>query len=186
MDIAAAATRLSRLRFDLLGLRGHFLRNDGIRLPLASESFDLVCSMGVLHHVEDAKPLVAELHRVLRAGGKLVVMVYHRGSFRYNVTYRWRRYFGGRVYRGRSRDEQARLNDGAENPYGRVYSREELRELLGAFERHEFRVNKLAPQELALWNPVLMRVVTRVVPRRAVDALARRYGWNLYCVARKR
>jgi ubiquinone/menaquinone biosynthesis C-methylase UbiE len=46
------------------------LEFDGNNLPLPDESFDIVCSMGVLHHVSD----VAEIFRVLKPGGRLIAM----------------------------------------------------------------------------------------------------------------
>jgi hypothetical protein len=76
------------------------------------------------------------------------------------------------------------MNDGVDNPLGRVYTRDELAALLEAFEGQEFHVNKLGPDELGLWRPSLGRL-TRAVPARAVSALAQRAGWNLYCKARK-
>jgi SAM-dependent methyltransferase len=38
----------------------------------AGLDLDLVVSMGVLHHIPEPEPVVAELHRVLRPGGRLV------------------------------------------------------------------------------------------------------------------
>ena len=178
VDITEAAIELTRARFALLGLEGTFARSDGTAIPFEDERFDVVCSMGVLHHIPEPAPVVAELQRVLRPGGKLVVMVYNRDSYRYRVAFRLGR-------RGETLQERVNRNDGAGNPYGTVYSKEELGRLLGAFEDHRFLVNKLSFGELALWSPRGERVLARALPRRAVDRLARRYGWNLYCVARK-
>jgi SAM-dependent methyltransferase len=184
LDVTERAVELARARFELLGLDGRFERNDGTSVPFASGSFDIVCSMGVLHHIPEPEPVVAELARVLKPGGLLVVMVYNRNSFRYHVTFRARERFGPEPFRGRPRDQQVNMNDGADNPLGAVYSKRELLALLSAFERHEFHVNKLGNGELGLWRPRLQRVTNRVPPR-VVSALAQRVGWNLYCKARK-
>jgi SAM-dependent methyltransferase len=178
VDLTQAAIDLCRARFELLGLEGNFVQNDGTTVPFEDGLFDVACSMGVLHHIPDPAPTVAELYRVLKPGGRLIVMLYHRDSFRYRVTYRLRR-------SGETMEERINRNDGPDNPYGRVYTREEARRLLAAFEGHRFYVNKLGLGELALWWPPLERVVARVVPQRAAGKLARRWGWNLYCVARK-
>jgi SAM-dependent methyltransferase len=178
VDVTEAAIELAKARFALLGREGTFVQNDGETIPFEDGVFDVACSMGVLHHIPDPAPVVAELHRVLKPGGRLIVMLYNRDSFRYRVTYRLRG-------RGAARDELVNRNDGADNPYGRVYSQEEARRLLAAFEDHRFLVGKLTTSDLALRFAPLERVLARALPRRALDPLARRYGWNLYCTARK-
>lgn len=47
----------------------------GPRLPFAAGAFDAVLNCGVLEHVEDERHALAELHRVLRPGGRL--FTYH-------------------------------------------------------------------------------------------------------------
>jgi ubiquinone/menaquinone biosynthesis C-methylase UbiE len=42
-------------------------------LPFADESFDLVCSAGVIEYLERCDRAVAEFHRVLRPGGRLIL-----------------------------------------------------------------------------------------------------------------
>ena len=102
VDITQRAIELTNARFEMLGLKGTFVQNDGITIPFETDSFDIVCSMGVLHHIPDPVPVVQELHRVLKPGGKIIVMVYHRNSFRYHVTFRRRKYLGPPSYRGKS------------------------------------------------------------------------------------
>jgi SAM-dependent methyltransferase len=51
------------------------LRGDATSLPLADRSLDLVTALDVLEHLTDDRAAVAELHRVLRPGGHLVVTV---------------------------------------------------------------------------------------------------------------
>lgn len=52
---------------------------DGPRMPFADDSFDLVVVLDLLEHVRDDRGLVAELHRILRPGGRLIVNVPHAG-----------------------------------------------------------------------------------------------------------
>ena len=51
---------------------------EGLDFP--DQSFDAVYSFGVLHHTPDIERSVAEVHRVLRPGGRAYVMLYHRNS----------------------------------------------------------------------------------------------------------
>src|SRR5581483_6716498 len=179
LDVTDRAIELARSRFALIGLDGTFIRNDGATIPFESGTFDVVCSLGVLHHIPDPAPVVAELFRVLKPGGRLVVMLYNRDSWRYRVACRFD------LRPGETVEERVRRNDGRDIPYGRVCSRAEARRLLSAFQDHRFVVAKLNFGDLALWRRPLERALVRLVPRRAVEALGRRIGWNLYCVARK-
>jgi SAM-dependent methyltransferase len=53
------------------------VQGDVTRLPFASASFDLVYSLGVLHHIKDLETAAAELVRVLRPGGHCLVYLYY-------------------------------------------------------------------------------------------------------------
>src|SRR4030095_4555668 len=78
IDLTDAAIELARKRFELFNLSGTFQTDDAERLSFPNESFDLVYSHGVLHHTPDIKAAIAEIHRVLRSGGRAEVMLYHR------------------------------------------------------------------------------------------------------------
>jgi ubiquinone/menaquinone biosynthesis C-methylase UbiE len=86
LDAESTALDLARRRFELDGLEGQFVEASAEDLPVEAESFDLVYSHGVIHHVPDTKQAVAEFHRVLRPGGTALAMIYHRDSLNYFVT----------------------------------------------------------------------------------------------------
>jgi len=61
-----AGVRLAKER----GLPGlHFVQADGMRLPFAAGTFDLVLSHAVIEHVEDAALYLRECRRVMAPGG---------------------------------------------------------------------------------------------------------------------
>lgn len=64
----------------------HLYQGSVLSLPFADDSFDLVFSHGVLHHVPDIKRAQHEIHRVLRPGGELVIMMYARWSVNYVIS----------------------------------------------------------------------------------------------------
>lgn len=86
VDLTEAAVELARQRFELFDLKGKFQTADAENLDFADESFDLVYSHGVLHHTPETEKAIREIHRVLRPGGRAVVMLYHRGSYNYRVN----------------------------------------------------------------------------------------------------
>jgi SAM-dependent methyltransferase len=51
----------------------------GEHLPVAAASFDLILSHEVLEHVADDRQALAEMSRVLRPGGRIVLFVPNRG-----------------------------------------------------------------------------------------------------------
>ena len=86
VDLTDASVELARKRFELFDLPGSFLTADAENLDFADDSFDLVYSHGVLHHTPDTQKAIREIHRVLRPGGRAIVMLYHRNSYNYRVN----------------------------------------------------------------------------------------------------
>jgi len=85
VDLTQTALDATRKHFEVLGLAGTFQKENAEQLSFADESFDLVYSHGVLHHTPKTQAAINEVHRVLKAGGQAIVMLYHRHSFNYHV-----------------------------------------------------------------------------------------------------
>lgn len=85
VDLTEAAVEATREHFRVLGLPGSFQIEDAERLSFPDESFDFVYSYGVLHHTPNPTNAFSEVHRVLKPGGKAVLMLYHKHSFNYYV-----------------------------------------------------------------------------------------------------
>ena len=183
IDLTETALRLSRRRFELAGLPGAFQLTDGVTIAYPDDHFDIVCSMGVLHHIEDPRPMVDEIHRTLRPGGTVILMLYHRYSWKYMVVLRLKRLFDPH-YRGKTMEQALNMNDGDDCPLARVYSRAEARAVLSRFTDHRFAVNQLSWKQLLL-APPLARMLAPVLPRLSDSVVARRLGWNLYVEAVK-
>jgi SAM-dependent methyltransferase len=56
---------------------GLFVQADLLHLPVREGAFDLVCCLGVLHHIEDTEAGLAQLVRAVRPGGWVLVYLYH-------------------------------------------------------------------------------------------------------------
>lgn len=207
IDLTDAAVELARKRFQVSGLKGEFRVADAERLDFAEASFDLVYSHGVLHHTPDIEAAVREIHRVLKPGGRAMVMLYHRGSYNYRVGIRVLRRAGAGLLRSEtgiklinlltrepidSLREHAQLakngnssaddflsqsTDGAGNPLARVYSRREARELFRNFSGVELRAYFL--------NKRFIPIIGSLLPRAVEAALASRWGWHLWIYAKK-
>lgn len=173
IDITEAGVELCRKRFEYLKLKGDFRVADAQDIPFPDETFDCVCSMGVLHHVPDTQKALDEIYRVLKPGGRLIVMFYHRQSAKYQFMYRVRSLFSGKTM-------QQLVNefDGVGNPKGTVFSKPELRKMLHEFTDIKMHVGYLSTEDIVVRG-------ARFLPRNLFKPLAPILGWNLYAKARK-
>jgi len=65
---------------------------DVFALPFAPQSFDVIYSIGVLHHTPDCEAAVKALEKYLKPGGLLVVWLYSGYNKWYRFSDFWRRY----------------------------------------------------------------------------------------------
>jgi SAM-dependent methyltransferase len=86
VDLTPAGAQLTRRNHLLRGLPARTLTASAEELPIASDSIDLVYSHGVIHHTPQIERAVDEIRRILKPGGRLHLMVYHRNSFNYRVS----------------------------------------------------------------------------------------------------
>jgi SAM-dependent methyltransferase len=165
LDLTAESVERVRARLELRTLPHDNLRQgSALAIPWPEDSFDVVFSHGVLHHIPDIYTAQAEIHRVLRPSGTLIAMLYARRSLNYQLSIRFvRRAILAMAYPMRRtrllRDappilrqhlenaERAglrrylhldtfthRSTDGPLNPYARVYSTPEVEEDFPDFE----------------------------------------------------
>jgi SAM-dependent methyltransferase len=81
-SVARVSTRmrLRKLPYDRLECAS------ALAMPFDDNSFDIVFSHGVLHHIPDVKTAQHEIARVLKPGGRLITMLYARRSLNYLVA----------------------------------------------------------------------------------------------------
>ena len=80
IDLTEHGARLVRARLALEGLSADIRVGDAENLPFEDGTFDFVYSWGVIHHTEDTARAAREIARVVKPGGRVCVMVYHRYS----------------------------------------------------------------------------------------------------------
>ena len=86
LDLSPAMLDIARTRAAELGREVELHEGDAQALPFADESFDtVVCTLG-LCGVPDERVAIAEMHRVLRPGGKLLLLD-HVGSHHWIVHF---------------------------------------------------------------------------------------------------
>ncbi|OQX14098.1 MAG: hypothetical protein BWK76_15230 [Desulfobulbaceae bacterium A2] len=81
VDMTYNGIRLAQQHLSKFGQTAQLVLGNAERLPFDDSSFDCAWSAGVLHHVDDTHVAIDELHRVLRPGGRAVVVLYHKWSW---------------------------------------------------------------------------------------------------------
>jgi SAM-dependent methyltransferase len=164
LDLTDEAVRRVRARLELRDLpHGEIKQGSVLSIPWPDQEFDIVFSHGVLHHVPEITTAAAEIRRVLRPDGLLVMMLYARRSLNYQLSIRLvRRALLAAAYplrrvpavrrtptmRGHLDNAEAvglreylrldnfthRNTDGPLNPFARVYSLPEVRRDFPGFQ----------------------------------------------------
>lgn len=210
VDLTEAAVELARKRFELFNVSGTFQTADAENLDFPDENFDLVYSHGVLHHTPDTQKAIDEVHRVLRPGGRAVVMLYHRDSYNYRVNISLLRRAGARLLNSEagvklvhwmtrepldSLRQHAALLKTEKQSY--LSSEEFLSQntdgagnpLARVYSRREGRdlFNKFSEVTLKTYflNKRWLPLVGSVLPRSLESQLASRWGWHLWIYAKK-
>lgn len=174
---------ISRLttRFKLRNLPYEHLKVGSVcELPFDSDTFDVVYSFGVLHHVPDIEKAQSEIARVLKPGGQLIVMLYAKYSLNYLVSIMFVRrlallllYISGTKPKGvtaqhlinlrekgplqylRMKNFIHRNTDGPLSPYSKVYDLSEVRKDFKSFRvAKSYKDFMHAPPLPVAWLPL--------------------------------
>ncbi len=87
IDLTEKSIKRIKDRFALLNLPYKEIQvANAERIPYPDDFFDIVYSHGVIHHSPNIENIVDEIRRVLKPGGKAVIMLYHKNSFNYHIS----------------------------------------------------------------------------------------------------
>jgi len=175
IDISDRSVDLARQQFEAYGLHGDLRVMNMADAGEVSEldgGYDLVYSMGVIHHFPNIEQIIKNIHTLTAPGGEFRFMVYAKNSWKYAM-----------IRKGLDQFEAQ-----ADCPYAQAFTSTELYDLLdNSFEilrlrqAHCFMYNvdryKQGELELEPWfeaMPMLMR-----------DAIKEYLGWHLLVKSRK-
>ena len=179
-DLSAGHLEHAKRNFRLRGLKGKFVHGDGEDIPFPDDTFDVVYSNGVIHHTPDTIGVVRNMIRILKPGGKAIIMVYAENSWHY-----WREQV---VRLGIEQGHLASRSMGwimsgsvekstkGQRPLVKVYTRQRIRALFEAagFERISIVQRQMVKGELP-----------RILSWAPVSIAGRIAGWNLIVKAYK-
>jgi SAM-dependent methyltransferase len=104
------------------------------KLPITSNSVDLIHCSGVLHHTPDPISIMKEFKRILKDGGKAQIMVYNYDSIFLHLYVAYtkmildkKRIFSKNIYQGMSKKDVFKLHtDGLHCPISNCWKPEEF------------------------------------------------------------
>jgi ubiquinone/menaquinone biosynthesis C-methylase UbiE len=168
LDLTAERAAATARKFDLVpGVHGLTLRGDAAMLPFPNAAFDIVYSNGVLHHTSRVADAIKEVHRVLKPGGRALIMLYARNSFRYRaVLLPVRGILQGGIWRdsqwlGRATEWMSSKPQPVDNPCTAVFSKREVECLFRLFSRVAIRQGSFTFDQV----PLIGRAVARLAGR---------------------
>lgn len=86
LDYSFRTLQLAQKHFDYNRLRKRFTNGDAVALPFPGNTFGLVMSIGVIHHIVGTPEACRELVRVAAPSGIVRVMFYNRESYHYALV----------------------------------------------------------------------------------------------------
>jgi len=87
LDLTLESTKRVQVRLDLRKLKaGGIVNGSAVAMPFDGESFDIVFSHGVLHHIPEIDKAQREIRRILKPDGELIVMLYAKNSLNYRLS----------------------------------------------------------------------------------------------------
>ena len=179
VDLSSGHLELAKENFRHRGLTGRFVHHDAETLPFDDASFDAVYSNGVLHHTPNTRSVVGEISRVLRPGGRAIVMMYAENSLHYWRNLVWaiglKQHQLATCSMGEIMSRSVERSDNAAaRPLVKVYTRSRLAAMFDGFEDIEICQRQMVAEEKPRW--------LTWVP---LPLLGKAMGWNLIIKARK-
>lgn len=188
LDLVESNIELIKKKFAAENLSGNFIAADCTKLPFEDESFDIVYSMGVLHHVPETENAIAEAHRILKKGGTAKIILYHRNSLFYLyciLTWLYKRFVKGQRMSFRERLSRIEYRaDAHAMPLVKVYSRAQARTLCRNFAGVAVEVAHLTHLNHHPFRGAFADRYLRV-PTRLLHSAGRLVGWYVIVTAKK-
>ena len=137
IDLTETAIEITKNRFKQKNLKGIFKTDDAENLSFSDNMFDIVYCFGILHHTPNTKKSINEIRRVLKPGGKAIIMLYAKGWKHYCIRLFYNGLLKGQLFK-MSKQEVINKNSEVEgnSPLTKVYSRKEIEELFGKKWQH--------------------------------------------------
>jgi SAM-dependent methyltransferase len=170
VDFSITALMLAQKNFEHNSLKPDLFLMDGEMLGFKDSAFDMVYANGVLQYTSQPERMVAEVHRILRPGGKAIFMMYNKYSWLNAMSH---------FLKVKLEHEDA--------PVFTKVSQSDFRWLLHAFDNVEI-IPERFPVKTELhrgWKASLYNQVFVPLFNLLPHALIKPFGWHLIACAKK-
>lgn len=183
VDLTPRNREVTQNRLALYGFQSDLRTADAENLDFEDGTFDLIYSFGVIHHTPDTSKAIAEIHRVLKPGGKCWVTVYHRNSvfFWWSVfAWDWLFHFGWRRESLKQRISRVEYPNNSSELVIRLYGGKEFATEFQKFSSVKISIDHLIPEDISLFGPIFAKL-----PRSLKEWMSKRWGWYVIAEATK-
>ncbi len=136
IDLTEGAVNKAKRVFEIYGLKAELQVMDAENLKFDDNTFDLVYSMGVLHHTPNTQKAINGICRILKPGGKAIVMLYSKSWQHYVIRVFYAGIIGRELFR---MSMQELINKYSEaygfSPLTKLYSRKEVKSFFTKFSQ---------------------------------------------------
>lgn len=190
LDIATNPVKMVQYRLSQLGKKNkeeQIQVGSALGIPHHDESFDYVYSIGCLHHTGNLTQSLSEVFRVLKPGGKAIIMLYNRNSFRQLVQVPWQKFkqFFNRQKKAKNQNFSTFVRSlydsnavGEAAPHTDYVSSRQVRNLLSNFSTVDIEVQNFDTYVLLKGKVVIHR-------EKLLNNVAHSLGLDLYITAIK-
>ena len=170
IDLSKNHIKLATEYFKLHEIKGNLLIMNGEDMKFKDSIFDMVFAYGVLAYTPKPSLMISEIHRVLKPGGKAILMMYHKNS--------WLFYIARLTIFKLGREDAPVFN---------TYENQEFRQLLGEFRKVDILVERF-PVATRIHKGFLANIYNyifvpafKLIPRKFI----KRFGAHLIAISFK-
>lgn len=187
LDIAQGPVTMMKYRLELMrcGNPDNIQKGSALNIPFKDSMFDYVYSIGCLHHTGNIALAIQEISRIVKPGGKVIIMLYNKNSFRQLVEIPLVYYVKKILNKNFSfskkefTDSQYDTNSMGETaPYIEYVSKTQVKELFHSFEELTIDV-----QNFDIDNYTFLRGILVILRKILLNTFGRIAGLDLYITA---
>lgn len=147
IDLSLGNVMLTNKGMMLSGYPPQAYIGDAEQLEFPENSFDAVYSFGVLHHTPNTGRAIEEIRRVLKPGGKAIIMLYHKGWAWWYLLFRygwWDKHY---------------MNHYDNTPLTKMYSKREIRYLFDRYYKVDIEIRTFGGSQRVWYGRIIYNIL---------------------------